>query len=71
MFSALAVTFRILGFVVQAASEEAAWINVLQYAAPLAATYIALRDVFREKVSHFIDMRKRPHRIAPRAEMIA
>ena len=71
VFSALAVTFRILGFVVQAASEEAAWINVLQYAAPLAATYIALRDVFREKVSHFIDMRKRPHRIAPRAEMIA
>ncbi|WP_374658084.1 LPS export ABC transporter permease LptF [Phenylobacterium sp.] len=69
--SAVAVAFRILGFVVQAASEEAAWINVLQYLVPAAATYVALRGVFREKVSRFIDMRKKPHRISRRAEAAA
>ena len=37
IMSAVAVGFRILGFVVQAASEEAAWLNVLQYAVPVAA----------------------------------
>jgi lipopolysaccharide export system permease protein len=69
--SAVAVAFRILGFVVQAASEEAAWINVLQYLVPVAATYVALRSVFREKVSRFIDMRKKPHKISRHAEAAA
>jgi lipopolysaccharide export system permease protein len=69
--SAAAVAFRILGFIVQAASEEAAWLNVLQYLVPVAAIYFALRGVFREKVSHFIDMRLKPHRISRRAEAAA
>lgn len=69
--SAVAVAFRILGFVVQAASEEAAWINALQYLVPVAATYVALRSVFREKVSRFIDMRKKPHKISRQAEAAA
>ena len=64
IFSALALAFRILGFVVQAASEESAWINVLQYLVPIAAIYVGLRGVFREKVSRFIDMRLKPHRIS-------
>lgn len=64
IFSALALAFRILGFVVQAASEEAAWINVLQYLVPMAAIYVGLRGIFREKVSRFIDMRLKPHRIS-------
>ena len=68
IISAVAVGFRILGFVVQAASEEAAWLNVLQYAVPVAATYVGLRGIFREKVSRFIDMRLKPHRISRRGE---
>jgi lipopolysaccharide export system permease protein len=71
IFSAVAVAFRILGFVVQAASEEAAWINLFQYLVPLFATYVALRDIFREKVTRFIDMRKKPHRISRRTEAAA
>jgi lipopolysaccharide export system permease protein len=62
--AASAAVVRILGFVVQAASEENAWINVLQYAIPIAATAIALRSVFRQRVSRFIDMRRRPALIA-------
>lgn len=68
IMSAVAVGFRILGFVVQAASEEAAWLNVLQYIVPVAAIYVGLRGIFREKVSRFIDMRLKPHRISRHAE---
>lgn len=68
VMSAIAVGVRILGFVVQAAAEEAAWLNVLQYAVPVLATYFALRSIFREKVSRFIDMRLKPHRISRASE---
>ena len=61
--AAAAIT-RILGFIVQAASESHAWLSLLQYAIPLAAMSLALRNVFRQKVSRFIDMRNRPSRIA-------
>ena len=61
---AAAAGSRILGFVVQAACESNAWLNILQYAIPVAALAIALRIVFRQKVSRFIDMRRRPARIA-------
>lgn len=69
--SAAAVAFRILGFIVQAASEEAAWLNVLQYAVPVVGAYAALRGVFRQKVTRFIDMRLKPHRISRRGEAAA
>ncbi|MDZ4322116.1 MAG: LPS export ABC transporter permease LptF, partial [Phenylobacterium sp.] len=62
---AAAALTRILGFVVQAASESGVWLNALQYAVPLIAMGLALRSVFRQRVSRFIDMRKRPSRIAP------
>jgi lipopolysaccharide export system permease protein len=39
--------------------------NILQYAVPLTATAFALRSVFRQRVSRFIDMHRRPARIAP------
>jgi len=65
--SAIAVGVRILGFVVQAAAEEAAWLNLLQYAVPILATYFALRSIFRQKVTRFIDMRLKPHRISRHA----
>ena len=45
--AAAAAGVRILGFVVQAASESDAWLNVLQYAIPISAAAIALRGVFR------------------------
>ena len=57
--SALAALVRILGFQAEAASEDGAWLNVLQYLVPLAATGLALRSIFRQRVSRFIDMRRR------------
>ncbi|MFT4936127.1 MAG: lipopolysaccharide export system permease protein [Pseudoalteromonas distincta] len=61
---AAAALSRILGFVVQAASESGAWINLLQYVVPLLTIGLALHGVFRQRVSRFIDMRQRPVRIA-------
>tara|TARA_R100000049_G_C1955730_1_gene110037 strand:- start:8490 stop:9323 length:834 start_codon:yes stop_codon:yes gene_type:complete len=61
---AAAALSRILGFVVQAASESGAWINLLQYVVPLLTMGLALHGVFRQRVSRFIDMRQRPVRIA-------
>jgi len=61
---AAAAGSRILGFVVQAACESSAWLNILQYAIPIIAAAVALRIIFRQKVSRFIDMRRRPVRIA-------
>lgn len=66
VFGALAVFIRMLGFGVQAACESEAWLNVLQYMIPGAVTAFALRGVFRQRVSRFIDMRKRPNRIVGR-----
>jgi lipopolysaccharide export system permease protein len=65
MVASAAALVRIVGFVAQSASEGNVWLNVLQYAIPLGATAYALRSVFRQKVSRFIDIRRRPARIAP------
>lgn len=65
MIGAAAVGVRILGFIAQAACEEEAWLNLLQYAIPLLATWAALRGIFRQKVSRFIDITRRP-RLAAR-----
>jgi len=59
---------RIAGFVAQSASDANVWINVLQYAIPLGATALALRGIFRQRVSRFIALRHRPsHRLAAAA----
>ena len=63
--SAIAIVVRVLGFVAQSAAEGNVWLNVLQYAIPILATAFALRSVFRQRVSRFIDIRRRPSRIAP------
>lgn len=55
---AAAALVRIVGFVIQAACEQSAWLNLLQYAIPLAAAGLALRSVFRQRVSRFIDIRR-------------
>ena len=64
LFCAAAALVRILGFVAQSASEGKVWMNVLQYAVPLGATAFALRSIFRQRVSRFIDLRRRPAQIA-------
>jgi lipopolysaccharide export system permease protein len=65
MMSGVAILVRILGFVAQSAAEANVWINVLQYVIPIGATVFALRGVFRQRVSRFIDIRRRSARIAP------
>jgi len=62
--SAAAAGVRILGFVVQAGCESEPWLNILQFVIPLAATFVALRLVFRQKVSRTIDISQRSHRLA-------
>ena len=61
---AAAAVVRIVGFGVQSACDDNAWLNVGQYAVPLIATAFAMRSVFRQRVSRFIDIRRRPARIA-------
>lgn len=63
--AAVAAVVRILGFVVEAAAESSAWLNILQYAVPILGAAWALRGVFRQKVSRFIDIRRRRGPPAP------
>ncbi|MGH6965581.1 MAG: LPS export ABC transporter permease LptF [Phenylobacterium sp.] len=65
LMGAAAALVRIVGFGVQSACDDNAWLNIAQYLVPLAATVFALRSVFRQRVSRFIDMHRRPARIAP------
>lgn len=55
--SALAALSRILGFAAQAACEEDAWLNLIQYAIPLVTTAFALRSVFRRPLPRRSDLR--------------
>ena len=64
VMAAVAVTVRILGFVAQSASEESAWLNVLQYAVPLVTIALALKGVFRRPVSRRRAPRRAPGRVA-------
>ncbi len=50
-FGGIAAGVRILGFIVQAACEDMAWINLLQYLVPIATVAVALREVYRLPVS--------------------
>jgi lipopolysaccharide export system permease protein len=59
IIAGVAAVIRILGFVVEAAAESSAWLNILQYAVPIGGAAWALRGVFRQKVSRFIDIRRR------------
>ncbi|THD62897.1 LPS export ABC transporter permease LptF [Phenylobacterium sp.] len=59
----VAVLVRILGFVAQSASEANVAVNLLQYLIPLGATAFALHAIFRQRVSRFIDIRRRPTRL--------
>jgi lipopolysaccharide export system permease protein len=59
---AVAASVRILGFVVQAASEGEPWLNLAQYAVPILTTVFALGGVFRQRVSRRLPMRPSPLR---------
>jgi lipopolysaccharide export system permease protein len=63
VIGASAAVLRILGFQVEAAAEDAAWLNVLQYAIPIGATGFVLARLFRQKVNRHIDI-TRPRRLA-------
>ena len=64
VMGATAAFVRILGFAVQAACEDNAWLNILQYAIPLGAIWFGLRSIFRQRVSRYIDITRRPSRLA-------
>jgi lipopolysaccharide export system permease protein len=58
-------TTRVLGFVAQSAAEHTVWVNAVQYAIPIATTWVCLAVLFRQKVSRRIDLRRRRPRLAP------
>ena len=61
LVAAGALVARVLGFVAQSASDQNAWINILQYAPPLVAAYWSARQIFRQRVTRFIPLaRARP-----------
>ena len=47
---AVAATLRIVGFGVQAACDDAAWLNVLQYLIPLGGAYGAYAQVVKRRI---------------------
>ena len=49
-WGAAAAVVRIFGFGAPAAAESAPWLNVLQYAIPLAACFAAARVIFKQSV---------------------
>lgn len=49
--SAVAALVRLIGFQAQAACEDNAWLNILQYAVPMATIWFALASLFRQPVS--------------------
>jgi len=51
---AAAMVVRIVGFAVQAACDDNAWLNVMQYAVPIAAAWWGFGQMFRQKIRRFI-----------------
>lgn len=63
IMGAVAAAVRLIGFQVQSACEDEAWLNVFQYVVPIAATWGALAQLFRQKVNRYIDITKQPMRL--------
>jgi len=62
---AIAALVRLVGFLIQSACEDSAWLNIAQYAVPLLCIWGAMAAIFRQKVSRFIDIsRPRPGALA-------
>ena len=51
---AAAVLVRIVGFGIQAACDDSAWMNILQYLVPIGAAWWGLSQVFKQKIHRFI-----------------
>ncbi len=64
--AAVAAVARILGFAFQAVAINAPWLNVMQYAAPIALTVLALRVLFAAPI-----VRPRPPSGWPRGPVLA
>ncbi|MCW5759092.1 MAG: LPS export ABC transporter permease LptF [Phenylobacterium sp.] len=62
---ATAAGVRLLGFLFQSGAEDEVWLNLGQYLTPLAATWIALAQIFRGKINRHIDITRRPANLAP------
>ncbi|MBL8772285.1 MAG: LPS export ABC transporter permease LptF [Phenylobacterium sp.] len=60
VMGAIAAAVRLVGFQIQSACEDEAWLNVAQYLTPILATWLALAQIFRQKVSRHIDITKQP-----------
>lgn len=54
--AAAAGVTRIVGFGVQSACDDAAWLNVLQYLVPLVPAFFAWRVLFRQKVQRLVSL---------------
>jgi lipopolysaccharide export system permease protein len=61
----VAALVRLVGFLVQSACEDSAWLNVAQYAVPLIAIWGAMAAIFRQKVGRYIDITRQRPGIAP------
>ena len=60
IIGAAAAVLRILGFAAQAACDDNVWLNVIQYAIPLGATWWAMAQLFRQRVNRFIAIQAIP-----------
>jgi lipopolysaccharide export system permease protein len=58
--ASIAALVRLVGFLALSASEDNAWLNILQYAVPLGATAFALATIFRQKVGRQIAISRTP-----------
>jgi len=58
--AAIAAVVRILGVGVQAVCDDNIWLNVLQYAVPLAAVAWAMSRIFRQKARRFVSFAAQP-----------
>jgi len=56
VIGAIAALVRLVGFLVQSACEDSAWLNIAQYAVPLFCIWGAMAAIFRQKVSRYIDI---------------
>lgn len=63
--AAVAAGVRLLGFAVLAACTATPWLNVLQYAVPLLATWLALRTIFRQRITHYVPLASDRHELLP------
>ena len=52
--SAAAMVVRIVGFAVQPACDDNAWLNIIQYAVPVGAAWWGFGQVFKQKIRRFI-----------------